>query len=57
MGKGVHFMFEAVSRLKFSGEHDPTGCILKKGAQSAFPGGAPILGVEIRFSVSCGQFW
>ena len=50
-------MFEAVSRLKFSGEHDPAGCILKKGAQSAFSGGAPILGVEICFSVSCGQFW
>ena len=41
MGKGVHFMFEVVSRLKFSGEHDPAGCILKKGAQSAFSGGVP----------------
>ena len=57
MGKGVHFMFEVVSRLKFSGKHDPAGRFLKKGAQSAFSGRAPILGVEIRFSVSCGLFW
>ena len=57
MGKGVHFMFEVVSRLKFSGEHDPAGRFLKKGAQSAFSGGAPILGVEIRFRVSRGLFW
>ena len=57
MGKGVHFMFEVVSRQKFSGKHDPAGRFLKKGAQSAFPLGAPILGVEIRFSVSCGLFW
>ena len=57
MGKGVHFMFEVVSRLKFPGNTIPTGCILKKGAQSAVSGGAPIFGVEIRFSVSCGLFW
>ena len=44
MGKGVHFMFEVDSRLKFSGEHDPAGCILKKGAQSAFSGGYPNFG-------------
>ena len=34
--KGVHFIFEIDSRLKFSGEYDAAGCILKKGAQSAF---------------------
>ena len=56
MGKGVHFMFEFVPRLKFSREHDPAGRFLKKGAQSAFSGGAPILGVEIRFLESCGLF-
>ena len=55
MGKGVHFMFEVVSRLKFSGEHDPAGRFLKKGAQSAFSGGAPILGVKI-FQYSVAYF-
>ena len=49
MGKGVHFLFEVDSRPKFSREHDPTGRFLKKGAQSAFSGGAPILRVEISF--------
>ena len=44
MGKGVHFMFEVVPSPKSSGEHDPAGRFLKKGAQSAFSGGAPILG-------------
>ena len=46
MGKGVHFMFEVVSRLKFSGEHDPVGCccFFFKGTQSAFSGGCPHFG-------------
>ena len=44
IGKGVHFMFEVVSRLKFSGEHDPAGRFLKKGAQSAFSRGCPHFG-------------
>ena len=49
MGKGVRFMFEVVSRPKLSGKYDSAGCILKKGAQSAFSVGAPppVLGVEI----------
>ena len=44
MGKGVHFMFEDVSRPKFSGEHDPAGRFLKKGAQSAVSRGRPHFG-------------
>ena len=47
MGTCVHFMFEVDSRVKFSGEHDPVRRVLKKCAQSAFSGGATILGVEI----------
>ena len=52
MGKGVHFLFEVVSRLKFSGEHDPAGRFLKKGAQSAFfPGVLPLWGLTLFFSI------
>ena len=56
MGKGVHFMFEVVSRLIFSGEHDPAGRFLKKGAQSAFSGGAPILGSKFVFQYPVAYF-
>ena len=56
MGKGVHFMFEVVSRLKFSEEHDPAGRFLKKGAQSAFSGGAPFWGSKFIFQYSVAYF-
>ena len=49
MGNGVHFMFDAVSRLKFSVEYGGAGPVLKKGTQSALPGGATTRGSEIRF--------
>ena len=45
MGKGVHFMFEVVSRLKFAGEHNLAGRFLKKrGPKCFFPGGVPHFG-------------
>ena len=56
MGKGVHFMFEDVSWPKFSGEHDPAGRFLKKGAQSAFPGGAPFWGSKFVFQYPVAYF-
>ena len=36
MGKGIHFIFEVVFSLKFSGEHDPAGRVFeekKKGSK------------------------
>ena len=56
MGKGVHFMFEVVSGLKFSGEHDPAGRFLKRGPKVLFPGVPPFWGSKFVFQYPVAFF-
>ena len=56
MGKGVHFMFEVVSKPKFSKEHDPADCIIKKWPKVLFPGVLPFLGYKIVFHYSVANY-
>ena len=57
MGKGVHFMFEVVSRLKFSGEHDPAGRFFeKRGPKCYFRGCPHFWGSKFVFQYSVAYF-